>query len=204
MEQFVHGHVCANSEIVQRSKGRLFSKPGFSSSATGWLQGWLEVHWRISCELYHLGEEVSPSLLWQLSHTSPKCTTLRDPLSPVSCRAQDRQDQACCRDRRWGMETRVLKHHPNPGRRDNCRYCPLLGSGMEDAALKCWSLFYALLQSHSPAALGETRGCISSDCSWCPTDVPVDMGLGCKGMGAPPAPEPPSPGLGSLLAKVKL
>lgn len=81
---FVHGHIHVNSEIIWRSKGRIFSKPGVLSSASGQIQGRLQVLRRTSCELHHLGE-VSSSLLWQLSHTSPKCTIWRDPLSPVSC-----------------------------------------------------------------------------------------------------------------------
>lgn len=81
---FVRGHVNMNSEIIWRSKNRIFSKPGVLSSASGQTQGWLEVCWRTFQELQHLGE-ASSSLLWQLSHTSPKCTIWRDPLSPVSC-----------------------------------------------------------------------------------------------------------------------
>lgn len=80
----VHGYVHVNSEIIWRSKDRIFSKPGVLSSASGQIQGWLEVCRRTSRELHHLGE-ISSSVLWQLSHTSPKCTIWRGPLSPVSC-----------------------------------------------------------------------------------------------------------------------
>lgn len=128
---FVHGHIHVNSEIIWRSKGRVFSKPGVLSSAGGQIQGRLQVLRRTSCELHHLGE-VSSSLLWQLSHTSPKCTIWRDPLSPVSCGGKtSRIRQAAVGDGNTG-----IKIPPQPRERKQLQTLSQLGLGMKDVAPK--------------------------------------------------------------------
>lgn len=130
----VQGHINMNPEIILRCENKVFSKPGALSSASGQIQGWLEIHWRTSHEIHPLGE-VSSFLLGPLSHTSPKCTIWRDPLSPGSCGRKNRRDQAGC--------TGGWKHryqNTTPGRRDNC--LSHSGLGMKDVAPKWWRLAY--------------------------------------------------------------
>lgn len=124
MRQFVHEHIPANPEIIWMVKWGTFYKPGVLSSA--WSDPGMagrslkKFLWTSPSRLSFSSSALAAKGVPMLGHTSPKCTSLRDPLFPVSCGGKDRQDQAGGRDRQSLLSQ--------------------FGPGMEDATLKRWRL----------------------------------------------------------------
>ena len=138
MGQFVHGRVRANPAIIWRSKGStgwrfIFcwrSDPGPAGSLLKHFP-WTSPPWW-GFPFSALAAKGVPR--WVTPARSARLWETHCLRSPAE--GKDRQHQADCRDRQWGMETRVWETASQPREKSQLQTLSQFGLGMEDAALK--------------------------------------------------------------------